>query len=56
MMSFLKYDYELVSYFLSMEFQRRQGRQAQPAAEDAGFLKTPVIALYYSMIDTAMTM
>jgi hypothetical protein len=26
-----------------------------PMAGEAGFLKTPVIALYYSMIDTAMT-
>jgi hypothetical protein len=55
MMSFLKYDYELISYFLSMEFQRRHSRQAHPAAQEAGFLKTPLIALYYSMIDTAMT-
>jgi len=55
MMSILKYDYELISYFLSMEFQRRHSRQAQPPAEEAEFLKTPVVALYYSMIDTAMT-
>ena len=53
-MSLLKYDYELIPCFLSMEFQERHSRRAHPAAEEAEFLKTPLIALYYSMIDTAM--
>jgi hypothetical protein len=38
-----------------MEFQGRHTEQTRSTAREAGFLKTPVIALYYSMIDTAMT-
>jgi hypothetical protein len=38
-----------------MEFQGRHTGQTRSTAGEAGFLKTPQIALYYSMIDTAMT-
>jgi hypothetical protein len=54
-MSLVKYDYELISYVLSMEFETCHTDDAHSMAEEAEFLKTPIIALYYSMIGTLMT-
>jgi hypothetical protein len=54
-MSLLKYDYELIFYLLSMEFQGRHTNQTHSMAGEVDFLKTGVIALYYSLIGTAMT-
>jgi hypothetical protein len=38
-----------------MEFQGRHAHQAHSVAGEADFLKTGVIALYYSLINMAMT-
>jgi hypothetical protein len=38
-----------------MEFETRHTDDAHSMAGEAEFLKTPLIALYYSMIGTSMT-